>query len=220
LKDREGNMTIIGYGEDGLTYKALATQLHLILPANDQTDPENCTIFYRPSFGRAGGNTSCQFGEFDAIVASPNAVYLIESKWDHLTDQERPVVVLGDVQILRHRIFTWLLDAWRKWRQGNPANLNWADFREEANEDFKREFRYRPLAGVNTLLAENLAYILHALEGQGRQTLNLLLYFNHNGARPANQIANILGQPTNPAFTLVNLPYANLENSGYFWIVP
>lgn len=69
---------IMGYGEDALTIWALKNKLSIILGAfNDQTDPKDCLVFYRPSFGRSGGSGSAEFGEFDAIVASKQKIYLI-----------------------------------------------------------------------------------------------------------------------------------------------
>jgi len=62
---------ILGYGEDALTLWALKNKLSISLNAfEDQTNPEDCIVFYRPSFGRSGGTLSAQFGEFDALVAS------------------------------------------------------------------------------------------------------------------------------------------------------
>jgi hypothetical protein len=66
-------MAIIGYGEDGLTYWGLTSQLSAILDGlADDTDPKDCTIFFRPSFGRAG---RAQFGL---------SVVLPRHPWGHL----------------------------------------------------------------------------------------------------------------------------------------
>ena len=74
----------MGYGEDALTLWALKKQLTKILGTfKDSTDMVDCLVFYRPSFGRSGGPNSAEFGEFDAIVASKERIYLIESKWDN-----------------------------------------------------------------------------------------------------------------------------------------
>src|SRR5206468_2361518 len=78
-----GDLMNVGYGEDGLTYWALTQRRAEFLHAvGDRTIPDDCLLFFRPSFGRAAGLTSPQFGEFDSILASRAAVYLIESKWD------------------------------------------------------------------------------------------------------------------------------------------
>lgn len=81
---------IIGYGEDGLTYWALSNNKSLVKlfncfynEVNSIADEDTArmmkssVIFYRPSFGRG---KKC-FGEFDAIIATENNVFLIESKW-------------------------------------------------------------------------------------------------------------------------------------------
>ena len=62
-------MRILGYGEDALTYLALSQHMTDVIgptPLNDDSPLEKILFIYRPSFGRAGGNGSAQFGEFDA----------------------------------------------------------------------------------------------------------------------------------------------------------
>jgi hypothetical protein len=208
-------MEIIGYGEDGLTYWALSTpdQLQLILNAlGDDTPREECILFYRPSFGRSGGCTSPQFGEFDAILATKKAVYLIESKWDHMA-QVPGIVVLMDVQILRHRIFTWLLDMWQ---QQNPAD--WQIFSANNCHAFTTTFPNHPLAPQDSLLARNLTYILRRLAGCDR-VRNVLLYFHRMGTNPPQQVVTAAGQPVDPPFELIPHRYEPLLPSGYFHIV-
>ena len=74
-------MQILGYGEDALTLWAMKNKLDVILEAlNDSSDPSTCQVFFRPSFGRSGGDKSPQFGEFDFIILSQNGLYLGESK--------------------------------------------------------------------------------------------------------------------------------------------
>ena len=97
---------IFGYGEDALTLWALKHHTSAILETfQDQTAPSNCIIFYRPSFGRSGGSKSAEFGEFDAILASSENVYLIESKWDNLSRFNKREITLRAEQKMRHRIF-------------------------------------------------------------------------------------------------------------------
>ncbi len=68
-------MPIRGYGEDGLTLLALQQGLNTILQElRDDSAANECTAFYRPSFGR-GGDAS--FGEFDVILVSASDIYLI-----------------------------------------------------------------------------------------------------------------------------------------------
>ena len=62
---------LLGYGEDFLTLWALEEQLAAILSKfEDHTPASDCLAFYRPSFGRSGGENSAEFGEFDAIISS------------------------------------------------------------------------------------------------------------------------------------------------------
>ena len=57
---------IIGYGEDALTYWALTEKLEYVLEKlNDKSEPKNCVLYYRPSFGRGE-----YYGEFDAILSA------------------------------------------------------------------------------------------------------------------------------------------------------
>lgn len=58
-------------------------------PSDDFSAPSDCIAFYRPSFGRKGGNNRAEFGEFDAIIVSSKKIYLVESKWDQHKSNER-----------------------------------------------------------------------------------------------------------------------------------
>jgi hypothetical protein len=70
---------IIGYGEDALTLWELQHKTKEILSEfRDKTAPQDCLVFYRPSFGRSGGVESAEFGEFDAIIAPKEKFYLVE----------------------------------------------------------------------------------------------------------------------------------------------
>ena len=65
-------MKILGYGEDFLTFWAVSRKLAEILSQlNDDANPEDCEVFYRPSFGRRAGKNRSEFGEFDAIIITP-----------------------------------------------------------------------------------------------------------------------------------------------------
>ena len=70
---------ILIYGEDGLTLKYTKERLGEILQQlGDDYNPDDCTVFFRPSFGR--GTTG--YGEFDAIIISQEKAYFVEAKWD------------------------------------------------------------------------------------------------------------------------------------------
>ena len=124
---------ILGYGEDALTLWALKHQVSKILEEfQDKTTLSDCLIFYRPSFGRHSKANSSVFGEFDAILASKENIYLIESKWDNLSEFKNEEIILRDEQTLRHEILSWYLTHWNKKYCGN-----WRTFTNEQQDDFK-----------------------------------------------------------------------------------
>ena len=144
---------IVGYGEDSLTLWAMKQRLHVILEEfQDKTAPSDCLIFYRPSFGRRSRKDSSIFGEFDAIIVSSKSIYLIESKWDNLSEYSKDKLVLGNEQTLRHEIFSWYLMHWNKEYSGH-----WESFVEKHQDNFKFDGKTMP---QNSLLATNLEYIL------------------------------------------------------------
>lgn len=162
---------VIGYGEDFLTFWALTEQLNLILKElGDDTDPEDCFVIYRPSFGRAG-QRGC-FGEFDAIILTPRTAYLIESKWDK-SKMKNNVLKLHKEQFLRHEILEWYH---RNWSGGD-----WDKFAKEYNARFRERFpgKYIPLS--KDLLGQNLQTVLTSI--RGRELKNVLIFF-HRGELP------------------------------------
>ena len=73
-------MKILGYGEDFLTFWAVSRNLGEILrQLKDDTNTDDCVVFYRPSFGRRGGTRRAEFGEFDALIITSKTAYLVES---------------------------------------------------------------------------------------------------------------------------------------------
>ena len=209
-------MPSIGYGEDGLTHLALHDQRQILLNRlEDPTPADHCKIFFRPSFGRSGGVGSAQFGEFDAIVSSSKHIYLIESKWDGVGIPP-DVVVIRDVQRLRHIIFTWLVEAWHQTSQSNPG-ITWQLFVAARGEAFTQQFPGRRLAPIGSLLSRNLTYILTELTSEPRTLRDVLLYFHRGGFNPPAQIVTETGDAmTDPAFELVTMFYAPIGESGYF----
>jgi len=169
---------ILGYGEDALTLWALEDRLSDILGVfQDKTSPSDCVIFYRPSFGRVGGEKSAEFGEFDAIFASLKNIYLIESKWDNLSGFRHDEVVIIKEQELRHHIFSLYLMHWHRKHYDN-----WESFRKEYADDFKKLFQRKEIAPNGSLLSENLSFILNALKSHCRKVSknnvrNVLLFF-------------------------------------------
>jgi len=168
---------IVGYGEDAFTLWALKQNTHKILEQfEDKTILSDCLIFYRPSFGRHSKERSSVFGEFDAIVASKENIYLVESKWDNLTKFHNDEFILREEQILRHKIFSWYLTHWNE-----KYSNDWQTFINENQKEFK--FKDKAMAPKNSLLATNLELILSELFKHcsnitsGANVKNVLLFF-------------------------------------------
>lgn len=176
---------ILGYGEDALTLWLLKNQPTEILKQfNDKTEPSDCLVFYRPSFGRRGGPSSAQFGEFDAILASKENVYLIESKWDNHRPNTKTELGLRPEQTVRHEVFRWYL-----------SNLN-----------SEKEFiEGKKIAPANSLLSMNLEYVLSQIRqccpnsAKPDHVKNVLLYFHGPKSSPPQNIPE--------GFTIVAVEY-------------
>jgi hypothetical protein len=160
---------VLGYGEDFLTFWAINRKLDEILgQLNDDTDPEECTVFYRPSFGRRAGTKRAEFGEFDAIITTPKTTYLVESKWDGSNASfPNNVLKLGDIQICRHEIFRWYHENWK--------GESWKEFVQKHDEEFRKKF-YKNIAPVNSLLSKNLMTVLK--QTQDKELIDVLLFFH------------------------------------------
>ncbi|MGD0994600.1 MAG: hypothetical protein ABR909_03630 [Candidatus Bathyarchaeia archaeon] len=196
---------ILGYGEDALTLWALKHHVSKILEEfQDKTTLSDCLIFYRPSFGRHGKANSSVFGEFDAILASRKNIYLIESKWDNLTEFNKDELMLRDEQTLRHEVFSWYLTHWNKKYYGN-----WQTFIDEHQKDFKFE---KKTIARNSLLARNLESVLSKLQEHcpnfsPDNIKNVLLFFHDAKNTPPTK--------TNNGFTLISIDYSK-EIKGNF----
>jgi hypothetical protein len=172
---------ILGYGEDALTLWALKNRLPEILKQlGDTASQSECLVFYRPSFGRAGGTGSAQFGEFDAIIVSRNDVYLVESKWDQLRERSKVRIKLRKEQIDRHRILRRII-------------LGSTSGRSIGSDDFWDKYIGSTLSrlgkstpkGSSTLLRRNLETILREISERCRtqanvNVRNVLLFFAKN----------------------------------------
>jgi len=173
-------LKVLGYGEDALTLWALTERMESILaPFGDTSGLNEVLVLYRPSFGRRGGTTSSQFGEFDFIIATPRAVYLGEAKWDKSSElQERPIRLKGE-QLLRHKIFTAY---YREWISRPAWTAN--DFLDRVQARFKREGIDKPTPPPDSRLSGNLISVLTMLASAGNQTeevLNMLLVVDSSG---------------------------------------
>lgn len=198
---------IVGYGEDALTLWALQHRIGEILNEfRDRTAREDCLVFYRPSFGRSGGPESAEFGEFDAIIASREKFYLIESKWDNGTRHTVGTIAIRKEQVLRHDIFTWYLIRW-----GLKYSNDWQRFVDEQGKDFRFK---KEIAPAGSLLARNLELILDMLQKNCKSypsennIKNVLLFF-YNAEKSKPPIK------TNHTFRLIPIEY-NREIKGNF----
>jgi hypothetical protein len=192
---------LIGYGEDALTLWAVRHKLGAILQAlGDLSDPSNCVVFYRPSFGRSGGDKSPQFGEFDFIILAQACLYLGESKWDRSSKMNKGELPLNTVQQSRHRIFRFYVKQWM-----SEDDTGWGEFLARADEERDRFDIKKPLAPENSLLAENLQAVLEVIRyrySSVPRIRDVLLYL-HKG-----QSADELPAQIADGFELVLLDYS------------
>jgi hypothetical protein len=206
---------ILGYGEDAVTSWALKRHLPQILEElNDQSNPSDCLMFLRPSFGRRAGKGRAEFGEFDAILASLENVYLIESKWDEFSENRDKKAALTNEQLLRHKIFSWYLMKWDAQRYSS----SWEKFRNTLQDDFGSKFPDRKIAPPQSLLAKNLEFVLNRLQEHCRGfsckhrklTRNVLLYFH--GSKSA-EIKTAPAEDLN--FEVVNIDYSQYTSGNF-----
>ncbi len=192
----------IGYGEDSLTLWALKKELRMVLnQIGDRSEPDSCLVIYRPSFGRG---SPAEFGEFDAILATVASVYLVESKWDERRHERDWRVELDDVQILRHRILEWYLE---KWRTRESRKTSWDTFAAQDREEFESRFEGKKIAeDPNSLLAQNLEYVLTRLDEFGGDIVNLLLFFQEEKSPVSVNVED---------FLVARIPYATLPDSNF-----
>jgi len=197
-------MEIYTYGEDGLTLWALQTKLDEILEKlSDDSSPSECKLFFRPSFGRAGGQKSSQFGEFDFIVLAKDCLYLGESKWDRSSEIIGTNIVLRDAQLLRHKLFAfyvhrWAFGSYSKWDDFVKAESPWVDMKGNK----------KPLAPTGSLLQKNLQKVMEIIKSHFSQKpliLNVLLYL-HSDHQISNEVYN------NFRIVLLGYPIGNLGN--------
>jgi hypothetical protein len=200
-------MKILGYGEDALTLWALRQHVSKILKEfRDKTAISDCLIFYRPSFGRRSKADSSVFGEFDAVIASKENIYLVESKWDNLTGFNDTEFILKDEQTLRHKVFSWYLTHWNRKYFGN-----WQAFVNERQKDFKIE--NKTIAPKDSLLSRNLEFILNKIQKHHESISEsnikniLLFFFNFENSKPPIKI--------NDNFKLIPIDYSR-EIKGNF----
>lgn len=192
---------VIGYGEDALTYWALTEKLEYILQKlGDKSNPSDCLVMYRPSFARKGG-----FGEFDAILATPHSIYLIESKWDGSSKFKEGIKLeVKNTQVNRHRIFIWYFKHWNK-----EDFQSWSSFVERYESEFSNEFNGKKIASPRTKLSGNLEYVINQLHRYSKEISDVLLFFRSKESFPPNCV-------NPPNFQLVIVDYQKLCGGDYF----
>ena len=194
---------LFGYGEDGFTLWTLKKRVsEILIKLNDMTKPSDSLIFFRPSFGRSSGRGSAEFGEFDAILASLENIYLIESKWDNFSKNGNDEIKLNDEQILRHKIFLWYYMNW------DAQQSDWK-FSNDQQKDFVSNFPDRKTAPSGSLLAQNLEFVLkklqeHCKRCEHRYPRNVLLYFYNK--ENSKEIKNVIAG--NVKFEVINIDYS------------
>ena len=170
-------MQILAYEEDALTFWALQNKLPLILRAlQDSSLPSQCDVFFKPSFGRGGGERNSQFGEFAFILLTEHCVYLGASKWDQSSEKiVDGVLTIREEQQLRHWMFKFCIEEWVY-----GPHSNWQEFVETAGPNLQKRGITKPLDPINSLLASNLRIVLGVIKQHYTSqpaVRNVLLYF-------------------------------------------
>jgi hypothetical protein len=206
---------LFGYGEDALTYWAITSKLDEILRTlGDKSYPSATIMLYRPGFGRRGGidlqanmgSFSAEFGEFDAILGTPQAVYLVESKRDSPSRTRDYSITLTGLQSRRFAIMRWYLETWRESRP-----KDWKTFVARQETVFQVKFPGYRMAPAESRLAQNLEFVLRTLGECGAPVQDVLLFIGQAGSPKPIRVK--------PAgFKLVKLEYKPLVSSGYFQI--
>lgn len=194
-------MRILSYGEDPLTFWVLSQRMDEFLhQLGDSSRLEDVVFFYRPSFGRASGP---QFGEFDAIVGTPFATYLVEAKWHGSGEVASGTVLLRPEQLRRHEIFRWYRSVWQR-----ATYEAWEDFLAGAREEWTTFSPHRLLAPPGSALARNLQFVLTQLAGCG-PTQDVVLYVGLKGSPRPTAVGS-------ERFQLVVMEYQGMAESAYF----
>ena len=199
-------MPTIGYGEDGLTFQALHEKRQELLNLlGDPTPQAECTVFFRPSFGRGK-----LYGEFDGILVTNTTIYLIEAKWTQKPKLSSKFEI-NKAQQRRHKIFRWLIEEWRELRvKENSGELAWGTFHAERRADFHGKFKPRRLPDTDKLLAKNLHWILNNLTAKHYEICDLLLHF-YPDKQPETGVNTA---PT--GFKMVQMPHDTEGQSCFF----
>jgi hypothetical protein len=174
---------IYAYGEDGLTLWALQAKLDKILSKlGDNSTRSSCKLFFRPSFGRRGGQKGAQFGEFDFIILAGDRLYLGESKWDSFSKAIRTKIELRMEQLIRHQLFVFYVNCAFERHFSKWDDFEWENFFKSVpfwvGRVGEREVN-KPIAPTKSLLRKNLQEILKIIKGHFKEQpniYNVLLY--------------------------------------------
>lgn len=167
-------MEFFAYGEDALTLWALKEKFsEILMLIGDNSEPNSCKIFYRPSFGRG---QNC-FGEFDFIILANKVIYLGESKWTGSTEKIiNNVIELKGEQVKRHEIFQFYVSEW-----AFGKHSSWNEFREKKNNQL--QLLHAVIPSEKTILAKNLKTLLAIIRNcySSVPVIKNMLLFLHNG---------------------------------------
>lgn len=199
--------SVIGYGEDALTIWALTEGLPNTLERLkesrliDTTAVEECRVFYRPSFGRG----KYGIGEFDAIIASPKTICLIECKWCSPGEEAKGVVAIPRAQCRRHRRWRAMREDWNKLKDPESDNRTVLADTEDAFA-----------VPTHGRLIENYQYILESIGGErwrNKIVRDVCLYFvpeTGNAGRLPDFTISVDGTPCD-TFKGVAIPYPSIQ---------
>lgn len=164
-------------------------------------------------FYERGGKRRAEFGEFDAILASSEKFYLIESKWDNFSENKNDEIKLSDEEVLRHKILSWFLRNW----DAQKYSSNWAGFENGFQSNCANEFPDRKIAPAGSHLAKDLEFVLNKLQehcrrfsSEYREPRNVLLYFHGNKSR---EIKRVAAEDLN--FEVVNINYSQYISGNF-----
>lgn len=197
-------MPLLGYGEDALTLHAFTSGLaELFRQLGDPTDAKDSIRFFRPSFGRRGSlpgavPARAAFGEFDGIIGSAHAVYLVEAKWTGSGELLGAELELRPEQCRRHVAFRTYLEEWRR----GPSD-SWEIFAEQIKQVLAERTNGVAPAPAGSILARNLEYVLRRRAPCGSEIIDVLLFSRWSPAQPVPEccgnfcIVTHSGEPEN-----------------------
>ncbi len=142
----------------------------------DPTDIKDSIRFFRPSFGRrsslpVAASARASFGEFDGIIGSAKAVYLLEAKWTGSGELFGAELELRAEQRRRHVAFRTYLEEWRR----SPSD-SWEMFAEKIKPLLAGRTNGLAPAPAGSTLARNLGHVLRRLASCGSEIIDVLLF--------------------------------------------